>query len=335
MHGTSHGPVAGWSDLDPRSAIGTAGDQAVNGFGGAREAAALIGTRVSHYSVVALIGEGGMGRVYRARDERLQRDVAIKVLGASADTERGRKGLIAEARALSRVSHAHIAAIHDFVTENGRDHIVMELVPGATLKEVLAAGPLPLSEVLRLGRQLASGLGAAHAAHVVHRDIKPANLKVTTSGDLKILDFGLAVVLPGGPALEAATDVDSRQGLAGTAPYMSPEQLRGEPTDERSDVFSAGAVLYEMATGRPAFPQRQLACLIDAILHQSPARLSGVNPFMPLAFDRVVMKAMDKRPEYRQPSAAVLLEELDAVAAPGARMRAGAQFDDLAAALVR
>lgn len=273
----------------------------------------LAGSRVAHYTVVSMIGSGGMGKVYWGRDERLHRDVAIKVLADAHVTGPARKRqLLSEARALSRVSHPHVAGIYDFISQSERDFIVMELVCGASLKDVIASGPLPLGEIVRLGQQLARGLAAAHAAHVIHRDIKPANLKVTSAGELKILDFGLAKVMPSAADLDSRTASHAGDTLVGTVPYMAPEQLRGDEADERSDIFSAGAVLYEMATGQLAFPQRQVARLIDAILNQEPADLTAVNPLLPRSLERVVMRALEKRPAERQQSARELLAELEA-----------------------
>jgi serine/threonine protein kinase len=273
----------------------------------------LAGSRVAHYAIVDLIGSGSMGQVYRARDERLHRDVAIKVLGSDVGTPaRQKQRLMTEAQLLARVNHPSIARIYEFIIQAGRDFMVMEFVAGATLKDVIAGGPLPAAEVLRLCAQLASGLDAAHQAHVVHKDIKPANLKVTSYGDLKILDFGVAKLLPYAAA-EVPTQTAPDLALVGTIPYMPPEQLRGEFADERSDLFSAGAVLYEMATRRPAFPQQQLVQLIDAILHDSPVAPSSINPFVPPALEQVIMKALEKRPCDRYRSAADLgdaLEEL-------------------------
>ena len=180
-----------------------------------------LGSQVSHYSIVGWIGAGGMGRVYRARDRRLRRDVAIKVLKSEPSmTPPRRSGLIDEARALSRFSHPHVAGIYDFVTESGRDFIVMEFVLGATLKEIVASGPLPLEEVVRLGTQMLAGLDAAHTARIVHRDIKPANLKVTSSGELKILDFGLAAPMPWSGPYEGTSDTSAALWPAGTLAYM-------------------------------------------------------------------------------------------------------------------
>lgn len=284
------------------------------------------GSRVARYAIVELIGSGGMSRVYRARDEWLQRDVAIKVRnrqpGSSPHEE---LELVAEARALSRLSHPHIAAIYDFLSESERDFIVMEFVPGATVKELLAGGPLPFAEVLRLGKQLMQGLAAAHEAQLVHRDIKPANLKVTASGDLKILDFGLAEPLPSSMASNDLSRELSKQshpefGLIGTMPYMAPEQLCGQPADQRSDIFSAGAVLYEMATGQQAFPQTTMALLVDAILHHNPVGPSICNPLVPPEFDGVVGKALEKRPSRRYRAAAELEAALSGL--PPARLHA-------------
>ena len=283
----------------------------------ANDQADLIGTTVSRYAIVDLIGSGGMGHVYRARDERLQRNVAIKVCnrkrGTPADPE---PQLEAEARALSRLSHPHIAAIYDLLSECDSDFIVMEFVAGATLKELLVNGPLPFTEVVRLGKQMVQGLAAAHDADLVHRDIKPANLKVTPAGELKILDFGLARLQPSGSgrwASEPSTRSHLELVLVGTMPYMSPEQLCGEPATERSDIFSAGAVLYEMATGQQAFPQTNVALLVDALLNHQSARPSLLNPDIPAAFDDVVARAMEKCPSRRYQSAIEFEAALDAL----------------------
>jgi len=290
----------------------------------------LTGQRIQQYALLSLIGSGGMADVYWARDERLHRDVAVKALAtpAARGRRRGRQpkrgGPPAEARALSRLSHPHITAIYDFLRHRDQEFIVMELVAGATLREVLAGGPLPPFEVVRLGRQLVSGLAAAHAAHVIHRDIKPANLKITSSGVLKILDFGIAALSAGETAPETVNEATSGLALVGTVPYMAPERLRGETADARSDVFSAGAVLYEMAAGCRAFPQRPIASLVEAILGAKVIPLSIANPLVPAALERIVMKALANDPGDRQQSAAALLAELDGLptteaAGPGTR----------------
>lgn len=284
------------------------------------QTADLTGSRVSHYSIGGLIASGGIGEVYHGRDERLCRDVAIKVVGKkSPSSSDQRSTLKAEALALSRLNHPHVASIYDFLTEEGRDFIVMELISGATLADLIAGGPLPMAEVFRLGKQMVRGLAAAHAAQLVHRDIKPGNLKVTASGDLKILDFGLAQVVPDAGARDASTERSPGFWPAGTLPYMAPEQLSGDVADERSDIFSAGAVLYEMVTGRRAFPARQLAKLIDMLLHKDPVAPSWINPVVPGALERVVMKAMRKDPAERYQSSLALLEALEAASAVTSR----------------
>lgn len=222
---------------------------------------ALVGLELGHYLLVERIGAGGMGEVFRARDQHLERNVAIKVLPPKTFTdESARKHFRKEALALSKLNHPNIATIHDFDTQQGIDFLVMEYVPGMTLSEKLAGGPLPEKEVLRIGTQLAEGLEAAHAEHVIHNDLKPGNLRLTTDGRLKILDFGLAHLAPPINAeLETATEA---MGLAGTLPYMAPEQLQGEAADARSDLWAAGVVLYEIATGQPPFRERTVTATI-------------------------------------------------------------------------
>jgi serine/threonine protein kinase len=271
----------------------------------------LTGKTIGHYSIVALIAAGGQGRIFRARDERLHREVAIKVVSAGHVSDPVARGnLLTEARALSRLNHPNVAGIYDFITQGACDYLVMEFVAGATLRDVLAGGPLPAGEVLRLGSQIANGLACAHAANVVHRDLKPANLKITSRGELKILDFGVAKLLPGGALVDNAAQTTISGPVVGTVPYMAPERLRGEDADERSDIFSAGTVLYEMATGVPAFPQRSLAALVDAIVEQEPMAPSTANPHVPLALERIIMKAMEKERALRYQSAVALAASL-------------------------
>ena len=272
----------------------------------------LTNSTVGHYAVIALIATGGQGLVYRGRDESLGRDVAMKVLNVDRQRDPvARRRLMFEARVLSLVNHPHIARIYDYQTHRGRDFLVMEFVPGATLRDVLAGGPLPASEVIRLGSQLADGLAAAHDANVVHLDIKPANIKITSAGELKLLDFGIAKLLPSGAVADRAVKTPPDDVVVGTVPYMSPEQVRGEPADPRSDVFSLGTVLYEMTTGCRAFLHRDVARLIETVQYEDPPLPSRVNPLVPLALERVIVQAMQKAPDDRPPSAADVVAALN------------------------
>jgi len=271
----------------------------------------LIGATLSHYKILEPLGAGGMGVVYRARDERLERDVAIKVLpaGALAD-EATRKQFRKEALALSRLNHSHIATVHDFDSSEGVDFLVMELVAGRTLSEEIAGGPLTEGDVRRLGVQLAEGLAAAHRQGILHRDIKPGNLKVTPEGQLKILDFGLAKVLNGISGVSATETVSAPGVVAGTLPYMSPEQLTAGSLDARSDVYSAGAVLYEMACGRKAFPQESPPAVVGAILGQPPTAPHEVVAGMSPALERIILRCLEKIPAHRYGTAGELAEAL-------------------------
>jgi len=262
------------------------------------------GSLVDRYAIVALIRSGAQGSVYRGRDHLLRREVAVKV--------RSEVGLLAEARALSSLNHPNVAGVYDFVTQDARDFMVMEFIAGATLAEVLAGGPLPPREVVRLGLQLARGLAAIHSAQLAHCDVKPANLKITSYGTLKIVDFGVAQRLPPGKLIDSVpTSITS---LVGTFPYMAPEVLRGERPDPRSDIFSAGAVLYEMATGCRAFPQQTLPALMHAIEQGDIVSPAMLNPVVPLAIDRVVVKALDKERDRRYENGIDLANALAALA---------------------
>ena len=279
----------------------------------------MIGRTLGRYEIVEKLGEGGMGEVWLARDTRLDREVAIKFLPPSsvADDER-RARLRHEAMALSQLNHPNIATIFDFDTADGIDFLVMEYVAGVGLDRRFAGGPLPEDEVVHLGVQLAAGLEAAHALGVIHRDLKPANLKETSDGRLKILDFGLAKLVA--PVEEtAATRTDSGPlKVAGTLPYMAPEQLRGRAVDVRSDVYAAGAVLYEAITGRRAHPQESSVDIIDAVLNAEPERPSAAVGAVSRSLERIVMKALAKDPAKRHASAAELRVDLERLASPGA-----------------
>ena len=272
----------------------------------------MVGQELGHYRLLDKIGEGGMGVVYRARDEHLNRDVAIKVLPPgrlSDDTARQR--IRKEALALSELNHPNIAIVHDFDTQHGIDYLVEELIAGVSIEEMLEEeGALSDQRCIDLGIQLCAGLAAAHERGIIHRDIKPSNIRITPEGLLKILDFGLAktVAAPLLPANEAVT-LSETQGVQGTVPYMSPEQLTNRKLDARTDIWSAGAVLYEMATGRRAFPGSGTA-LTDEILHASPAPPSRLNNQVSASLEAIIQKCLEKDPALRYQSAREIAVDL-------------------------
>ena len=260
----------------------------------------MIGKKLSHYRIEEKIGAGGMGVVYRAHDEQLDRDVAIKVLPSrSLADEATQKRFRREALSLARLNHPNVATVHEFGSQDGIDFLVTEYISGVAMDARLAAGPLPVAEVFRLGLQMAQGLAAAHQQGIVHRDLKPGNLRLTRDGRLKILDFGLAQFMPQPSDLGLTVTVTKSQETTGTLPYMAPEQLRGEGADARSDVWAAGAVLYEMATGRRPFAQTNAPLLIDAILNRPFEPAGRLNPEVPPVLDEVIRKALAKDPSQR------------------------------------
>ncbi len=271
----------------------------------------MIGQTLGHYRIVEKIGAGGMGVVYRARDERLNRDVALKVLPVEMlANATAVKSFREEAQALSKLNHPNIATIHDFDMQDGFSFLVMEYIPGTTLDQKIAAGTFPEKEVVRLGVQLAQGLQAAHCKGIVHRDLKPSNLRITPDCRLKILDFGLARLMEPADQDVTRTSLEAHPE-AGTLPYMSPEQLQGEPADERSDIYAAGAVLYEMMTGQRLFPEKHGPRLIDAILHQSARSPRELNAQVSLGMQSIIQKALDKESEHRYQSARELQVDLE------------------------
>ncbi len=275
------------------------------------------GRTLSHYRMVQRIGAGGMGVVYRAHDERLDRDVALKVLppGLLSD-EAARRRFRKEALALSRLNHPNIETVHDFDTQEGVDFLVMEYIPGETLAQKLAGGPLPEKEVATLGAQIASALEGAHERGVVHRDLKPGNILVTPRGQAKVLDFGLAMLLwPEGEVSQVET-MSQTHAAVGTMPYMAPEQLRGEKVDARSDIYAAGAVLFEMATRQRPFPQKTAPTLINAIQHEAPPTPSTINRRISPTLDGIILKALDKDPSRRYQAARELRVDLERLSAP-------------------
>ena len=266
------------------------------------------GTRVGPYEVLAPLGSGGMGEVYRARDERLSREVALKVLPAELAADVGRlKRFEREARSASALSHPNIVTIYDIGTSESVSYIAMEKVEGKTLRELLADGAFPPQKLLRLAAQLAEGLARAHDAGIVHRDLKPENVMVTRDGLVKILDFGLAKLTrpeeETGRAAEATVSAGTRPGIAmGTVGYMSPEQAAGHPVDFRSDQFSFGSVLYEMATGKPAFKRGTAVHTLAAILDQEPEPIGGAAPATPVPLRWIVERCLAKDPDARYAS---------------------------------
>jgi serine/threonine protein kinase/tetratricopeptide (TPR) repeat protein len=271
----------------------------------------LIGRKLSHYRILDLLGTGGMGEVYRALDEHLDRFVAVKVLAAGTlESEDARHRFRNEAMALSRLDHGNIAAIHDFDSQDGVDFIVTELVTGSDLSDTVKRAPLAETDILKLGAQLAEGLAAAHARGILHRDLKPGNLRLTSDGRLKILDFGLAAPLPAVPDSTTTETATSVPAFSGTVPYMAPEQLRGDVADERSDIYSAGVVLYEITTGRVPFAHSALPALIDAILHATPLRPMQLRPEISPRLEEIVLKCLDREPSRRYQRAEELAVDL-------------------------
>ncbi|HEY6388971.1 MAG TPA: tetratricopeptide repeat protein, partial [Candidatus Acidoferrum sp.] len=282
----------------------------------------MIGQTLGHYLIVEEIGAGGMGVVYRAHDEQLDRDVALKVLpaGLLAD-EAARKRFRNEALALAKLNHPNIETVHEFGSERDLDFLVMELIQGVPLSKKLSEGPLDEALTRKLGAQLAEAMAAAHAQGIIHRDLKPDNLYITSEGRLKILDFGLAKLFHPQTEIDQTQSMDDTRSLAGTLPYMSPEQLRAEGVDARTDIYGAGAVLYEMATSRRPFPDNQPTRLIDAILHSPPQRLSAYKSAGSASLEAIIFKALEKEPSRRFQSARELLAALESTGAPAARFK--------------
>jgi serine/threonine protein kinase len=277
------------------------------------------GTRLGPYEIEAPLGAGGMGEVYRARDVRLDRTVAVKVLSQRVlHRAESRKRFEREARVIASLNHPHICALHDVGQHDGLDFLVMEFVHGETLASRLARGALPLDLVLRHASEIAGALVEAHRAGVVHRDLKPANIMLTESG-VKLLDFGLAKLQPSepdgdaldGPTVSRRPDGLTSEGvIVGTFQYMAPEQLEGRTVDARTDLFAFGAVVYEMATGERAFQGTSQASLIAAILTFHPPPLSTLQPIAPPGLDRLVQKCLAKEPNQRWQTSRDLADEL-------------------------
>ncbi len=273
--------------------------------------APTVGKVLGHYRIVEQIGAGGMGVVFRARDLQLDRDVALKTLPKlTLLSEAARRQFRREALSLAKITDPHVAMAFDFGHDDGIDYLVTEYVPGLTLEAKLAGRPLLETEVLQLGKQFASGLEAAHREGVIHRDLKPSNVKITPEGRLKILDFGLAYLLKVEAENSATAPLTDTYSDAGTLPYMAPEQIKGQTPDARADLWSAGAVLYEMSTGRKPFGDLGGPQLIAAIIEQQPARPREVNPKISEGLERVILRALQKDSKERYQSAGDLRIDL-------------------------
>lgn len=276
----------------------------------------MVGKTLSHYKIIEKLGSGGMGDVYVAEDLTLARRVALKVLPPEVanDPER-RDRFLREARAVASLTHPHVLAIHDFGEDQGIVFAVTELLEGKTLRQRLDEGPLSPVEAMELARQAVDGLAAAHARGIVHRDLKPENLFITTDGKMKILDFGLAKTIEGDGGEDAPTQTRMTEPgtIVGTVGYMSPEQVRGRSADPRSDVFSFGAVLYEMLAGERAFQGESAAVTMSAILKEQPPELLKKHPDVPGSLERIVARCLEKNPEERFPSAQGLSDAIEAL----------------------
>ena len=268
----------------------------------------MIGKRLGVYEILDKLGEGGMGEVWRARDERLQRMVAVKILPPDVANDPGRRARFEqEARALGALNHPNVVAVYDVGQEDGRAYLVSELVDGESLRAILDRGPMATRKTIDIAVQIAEGMAAAHALGIIHRDLKPENVMVTRTGLVKLLDFGLAKQNFTGSGENTATMALSQPGtVMGTAGYMSPEQVRAQPVDARSDIFSFGCVLYEMITGKRAFQAASGVETMHAVLNAEPPEFEGEQAKMPPALATIVRRCLEKQPEQRFQSAADL-----------------------------
>jgi serine/threonine protein kinase/Flp pilus assembly protein TadD len=275
------------------------------------ESSPLIGRTISHYRILEKLGGGGMGVVYKAQDLRLHRFVALKFLPEETSHDlHAVEQLRREARAASALNHPHICTVHDIDEHDGQPFIVMELLEGQTLKHRLSGGSLDTAEIVSLGIQIVDALDAAHARDIIHRDIKPANIFVTLRGQVKVLDFGLAKVLPAETASTLAAGIEETQALVGTLPYMAPEQLQGRGVSTCTDIYAVGTVLYEMATGRRPFTEEFAPELMQSIQHAQPPRPRELNPAVSSSLETVILKCLEKDAQKRYHRMQQLLQDL-------------------------
>ncbi|HKK72304.1 MAG TPA: serine/threonine-protein kinase, partial [Candidatus Krumholzibacteria bacterium] len=275
----------------------------------------MIGKTLAHYEVTGLLGSGGMGDVWRARDTRLGRDVALKVLpdAVTHDPER-RARFEREARAIAAIDHPNVVTIYAVEEAEGHLLLSMEVVEGQTLGELIPPGGLPLDRILEIATPMASALAAAHGRGITHRDLKPANVMVRPDGQVRILDFGLAKLVDGSPEVEDATiavDATAEGRVLGTTAYMSPEQAEGKPVDPRTDVFALGILLYQMATGEKPFVGDTPISTITSILRDEPRPMHELKPELPTQLGRIIGRCLQKDPENRYDTAKGLMFELE------------------------
>jgi serine/threonine protein kinase/tetratricopeptide (TPR) repeat protein len=271
----------------------------------------MIGQTLGRYRIVERLGEGGMGVVFRGEDPRLERDVALKILKQDAlHDEDSKRRFRLEARALSRLLHPNIATLFDFDSDRGVDFLVLEFVPGESLARTLANGPLPETRARAIALDVAEGLQSAHEKGIVHRDLKPGNIVITPPGRAKVLDFGLARVMPGAASLTQSATISSPSALVGTVPYMSPEQVRDDRVDARSDLYALGAVLFEMTTGRRPFSGDDVLSLLYKIAHEPAPLLRVMRPGLSAELEAVVARCLEKAPLRRFSDVGALLRAL-------------------------